>query len=55
MENLISLIIYLIGIIFLIGFGVIMTLGLWKIINQDMLGNKPVSKNEDYIDYEDLN
>jgi hypothetical protein len=40
-DAILNTITYMILIIFMIGFGVIITIGLYKFINEDLLGNKP--------------
>jgi hypothetical protein len=39
-DAILNTITYMILIIFMIGFGVIITIGLYKFINEDVLGNK---------------
>jgi len=65
MEALITIIIYLIGILFLVAFFVISAISLMKMI-KSLLNNKDTefdtiwtnnsrkTKNEDYTDYEDI-
>ncbi len=48
-DAIITTVTYLILIIFMIGFGVIMTIGLYNFINQELLGNKPKkNSNKEY-------
>ena len=48
-DAILNTITYMILIIFMIGFGVIITIGLYKFINEDMLGNKPKKDFKPYI------
>ena len=49
-EAILETLTNLILIAFMIGFGVIMVIGLWRIINEDMLGNEPKNKSRNKSD-----
>jgi hypothetical protein len=63
MQDFISLIIYLIGIVFLLGFFAIIAISMWRVVKsllnnpdafKDIWNDKKSNNNSQYTDYEDL-